>query len=96
MDELIKITITIANRKYTLSVKKEDETMIKNATESINGQIKNLSTQYPGKDMQDIMAMVLINTSAAIAKKEALENQSSESDLLTRLSEINQLLVMAV
>ena len=96
MSGLVKITVTLANRKYTLSVEKEDEMVIRNATESINSRIKDFNMQYPGKDMQDILAMILLNTSAALAKKENTGDPDSQEELLSRLSEINQLLVKAV
>lgn len=51
---------------------------------------------YPGKDMQDILAMILLNTSAALAKKDNSGDSGSKEELLSRLSEINQLLVKAV
>ncbi|MPM02920.1 hypothetical protein SDC9_49178 [bioreactor metagenome] len=95
MSGLVKITVTLANRKYTLSVEKEDEMVIRNATESINSRVKEYQMQFPGKDMQDILAMILLNTSSALTKKESSENSISET-LQSRLSEINQLLVKAV
>ncbi len=96
MSGLVKITVTLANRKYTLSVEKEDEMVIRNATESINSRIKDFNMQYPGKDMLDILAMILLNTSAALAKKDNAGDSDSQEELLSRLSEINQLLVKAV
>lgn len=96
MSGLVKITVTLANRKYTLSVEKEDEMVIRNATESINSRIKDFNKQYPSKDMQDILAMILLNTSAALSKKETSDINGSNEELVSRLSEINQLLVKAV
>ncbi|HBG70244.1 MAG: hypothetical protein A2W93_13185 [Bacteroidetes bacterium GWF2_43_63] len=96
MSGLVKITVTLANRKYTLSVEKEDEMVIRNATESINSRIKDFNKQYPSKDMQDILAMILLNTSAALSKKETSDINGSHEELVSRLSEINQLLVKAV
>ena len=96
MSGLVKITVTLANRKYTLSVKKEDEMVIRNTTESINSQIKDFNVQYPGKDMQDILAMILLNTSAALAKKDNTGDPDIKEELLSKLSKINQLLVKAV
>lgn len=96
MSGLVKITVTLANRKYTLSVEKEDEMVIRNATESINSRIKDFNKQYPSKDMQDILAMILLNTSAALSKKETSDINGSQEELVSRLSEINQLLVKAV
>jgi len=95
MSGLVKITVTLANRKYTLSVEKEDEMVIRNATESINGRIKEFTSQFPGKDLQDILAMILLNTSAALSKSET-SGKSNDEELHSRLSEINQLLAKAV
>lgn len=96
MSGLVKITVTLANRKYTLSVEKEDEMVIRNATESINSRIKDYNMQYPQKDMQDILAMILLNTSAALSKNDSSGNDQNREELISRLSDINQLLVKAV
>jgi len=95
MSGLVKITVALANRKYTLSVEKEDEMVIRSATERINGHVTEYQKQFPGKDLQDILAMILLNTSSALAKKESSDDGISET-LHSQLSEINQLMVKAV
>lgn len=94
-NELTKITVTLANRKYTLSVEREDEILIRNASEKINGRVKEYLQQYPGKDIQDILAMILLNYAASLGKAENA-NQYIEDELLSGLIHINQLLAKAV
>jgi len=95
MNSLVKITVTLANRKYTLSVEEEDEIVIRNATEKINGRVKEYLNQFPNKDIQDILAMILLNTTATLSKTEA-STGNADGELQSRLDEINLLLVKAV
>ncbi|PKP05139.1 MAG: hypothetical protein CVU11_01715 [Bacteroidetes bacterium HGW-Bacteroidetes-6] len=95
MKELVKISVTVANRKYTLSVENEDEILIRNAAETINNKVKEFLLQFPGKDMQDIMAMTLLNYAASLGKSDK-QNSFVNEELHSRLQNINQLLVEAV
>jgi cell division protein ZapA (FtsZ GTPase activity inhibitor) len=53
----ISLKIIIAGRTYPLTIKKEEEAVIKAAAEKINSNIKKLQGSYAVKDMQDLLAM---------------------------------------
>ena len=53
----ISLKIIIAGRTYPLTIKKEEEAVIKAAAEKINANIKKLQGSYAVKDMQDLLAM---------------------------------------
>ena len=95
MSDFSKITVMIANRKYTLSVEKKDEQVIRDATEQINNQIIEYQQRYKGKDVQDILTMILLNLAASKGKEESLGSHDMTA-LQTRLEDINQLLEKAV
>lgn len=94
MSKVKSIVISIADRNYTLSIKEEDETTIRSVAELINNKISDFSKNYIGKDKQDILAMILLQTSAELLKKENINH--TDEEIFTRLNEINQLLKEAV
>jgi len=95
MSDFAKITVMIANRKYTLSVEKKDEQVIRDATEQINNQVFEYQKRYKGKDVQDILAMILLNLAASKEKEESPGSHNMTA-LQSRLEDINQLLEKAV
>jgi len=95
MSDFSKITVMIANRKYTLSVEKKDEQVIRDATERINKQIIEYQQQFKGKDVQDILSMILLKVAASNGKEESIGSHEMTA-LQTRLEDINQLLEKAV
>ncbi len=92
---LTRISVTIAGRKYTLSVERNDETLIRNAAETMNRRISDFARKYPGKDMQDILSMILISNAAELVKSEN-GNHYLGIQLQKRLDEISLLLAEAV
>ncbi|NLL28545.1 MAG: cell division protein ZapA [Bacteroidales bacterium] len=94
MGKVKSIIISIADKNYTLSIKEEDEIIIRSAAELINNKISDFSKNYIGKDKQDILAMILLQTSAELLKKENIGY--TDDGIFSRLNEINQLLKEAV
>ncbi len=60
MDELIPISITIADRSYRIKVEPADEESVRNTAKFINNKVTELKQSIAGKDMQDYVAMTLI------------------------------------
>ena len=56
----IALKIIIAGRTYPLTIKKEEESIIRNAADRINSNIKKLQGSYAVKDMQDLLAMTAL------------------------------------
>jgi cell division protein ZapA len=57
MDE-ISITVVISDRNYRLTIKKEEEEIIRKVARNINDKLKSYAEQYAFKDKQDLFAMV--------------------------------------
>lgn len=56
----ISIKVTIGTRTYPLSVKPEEEDLIRQAAKNINDSIKSLQENYAVKDVQDLLAMTAL------------------------------------
>ncbi len=57
MDELA-ISVTIADRPYKMTVKAEEEEVIRKAARLINEKIKQYADTYAFNDNQDLLSMV--------------------------------------
>jgi len=90
MDELT-ISVTIADRPYRLTIKKEEEETIRKAAKLINEKIKDYSENYAFNDKQDLLAMVSLqyaNSSLNLEK----QNKNMDNRFAERLLEINKVL----
>jgi cell division protein ZapA len=59
-DELIPVTLWIAERGYRIKIKKEDEAAIRLAVKLADERLAELRNSYAGKDTQDFLAMCLL------------------------------------
>jgi cell division protein ZapA len=90
MDEQ-SITVTIADRPYKLTVKREDEEIFREATKHINDRLKSYAANFSFKDKQDLLAMVALQNTTNSLKNErilAFQNKGLEE----KLEHLNQLL----
>jgi len=60
MDDLIPITITIADRTYRIRVEPADEEPVRKTVKFINDKVMEFKRTVAGKDMQDYVSMTLI------------------------------------
>jgi len=60
MDELIPVNIIIGDRTYRLKIDTEDEERLRKSVKLINEKIVEFKGAFAGKDMQDVISMVLI------------------------------------
>lgn len=56
----VSLKIVIAGRTYPLTIKGEEEAVIREAAEKINANIQKLQGTYAVKDMQDLLAMTTL------------------------------------
>jgi len=61
MQNLISINLPVGDRSYRLKIKAEDEETVRKMAKKMNTQLNQFKTQYPGKDMQDYLAMSLLS-----------------------------------
>ncbi len=90
MDELT-ISVTIADRPYRLTIKRNEEETIRKAANEINNNLKNYSDTFAYNDKQDLMAMVALEkTTNALMNKNELKD--IDNNITIKLSEIDKLL----
>lgn len=88
-DQLIPVTIVIADRSYRIRVHPNDEEVVRKTVKIINDKIIEFKTKYAGKDMQDYVAMALLwfstEQNTVSASDVENENITGKLDLLERM-----------
>lgn len=90
MNELT-ITVKIADRPYRLTIKKEEEEIIRKAAGLINEKVKNYSDNYAFKDKQDLLAMVALQNGTSVLRTEN-EAKNMDRRLTDKMKEIDKVL----
>ena len=90
MDELT-ISVSIADRPYRMTIKRDEEEIVRKAADEINKNIKHYSNNFAFNDRQDLLAMVALEkaTSALMSKTEIVD---ADQKILSTLSEIDNIL----
>jgi cell division protein ZapA len=88
----VSVKVEIAGGLYTLKIKNEDESNVKQAVELINQKISEFERNYGVKDKKDLMAMVALQLVSQLAKE---KNQAKKelSTLKLVLEDVEQMLV---
>ncbi|MES2761091.1 MAG: cell division protein ZapA [Bacteroidota bacterium] len=88
----VSVKVEIAGGLYTLKVKSEDESNVKQAVELINQKISEFERNYEVKDKKDVIAMVTLQLVSQLAKE---KNQAEQelSTLKLVLEDVEQMLV---
>lgn len=60
MQERIKINILIANRRYPMTILREEEPAVRRAAKDIGIAIKEIELKYAIRDKQDALSMCLL------------------------------------
>lgn len=91
MDEKIGITLQIAQRNYDLFVKKEEEEIFRQATDTINSTMSAYASKKAYRDRQDLMVMVLLQAMVSNKKMELRLKDFAEQDC-QKIKKIDDLL----
>jgi cell division protein ZapA len=84
------ITITIAGLNYHLKINAAEQDTVNQAVSYINEHVSNFEKQYPVKEKRDVLAMVSLQLTAELLKKQ--QQQSAEIHRLqTILDELNHM-----
>ena len=83
-ENTLKIKVTIANRTYPLTIKREEEEQIRAAVKTINDAVARFESQYAVKDKQDVLSMCALQlaSKAEIALKQSQDVQSQAGKAL--------------
>lgn len=83
--DAFSLKVIVAGRTYPLTIKQEEETIIKAAAQYINTNIKQLQSNYAVKDMQDLLAMTSLQM--AVKMETELQHESTRASASPDLSE---------
>jgi len=87
----LTITVSIANRPYRLKIEKDEEETVRQAAKLIDEKIKDYSSSYAYKDVQDLLAMVTLQYATSTLNYEKQLN-NKDNHLISRLTEIDKVL----
>lgn len=88
MSEL-SIKVTIANRVYPLTIKREEEESVRKATKFINDRIKEYEDNYSVRDKQDLLAMCALQFATQAVNSEVQPNEV-EPNVAERVVELEK------
>ena len=73
MSDYLKIKVSIADRVYTLTIRREEEAQIRAAAKTIDGILKKYEEGYAVRDKQDLLAMCALQLASRIEKNKDKE-----------------------
>ena len=95
MSDYLKIKVSIADRVYPLTIRREEEEQIRAAAKTIDGILKKYEEGYAVRDKQDLLAMCALQLASRIEKNKDKELVDT-NDLGQRLGAVEELLINAV
>ncbi len=93
MADKVKLKITIAGRQYPMSVKAEEEEIIRKAGKQINELIKDFEQKYDIRDKQDALAMCslqYVSKTIGLEKNEVDGEEKTQKRLRKIIDELQQ------
>ncbi len=91
MDELT-ISVKIADRPYRMTVRQEEEEVIRKAARLINEKIREYANTYAFNDHQDLLSMVSLWFATSALKAEGKAGTESD-ELMSGLKALEQVLL---
>lgn len=86
--EQLSIKLKIGNREYPMTIKKEEEQLIREVGKKINEEIKSYQDKMNIDEPQDLLAMVAFDSYMKLLSKKTSSIESNK--LLEKLKRINQ------
>lgn len=78
MEPHLKIKVNIADRIYPLTIKREEEEVIRKAVKMINEAVGSFEEKYAVRDKQDVLAMCALQWASQLEKLKARDKQDIE------------------
>lgn len=78
IDNHININVVIVGRTYKLKVNPAEEAIVRQAAKEINDQVQDYQQQFPSKDKQDFLIMLLFQQKVEVLKSSGIATQSDE------------------
>jgi len=85
--EDLSIKVNIAGRTFPLTVKSDDEELVRTAAKLVNDKLKELQDQFAVKDNQDILSMICLEYVVEFLRLKSNNEMNSKqlTDQLTRI-----------
>jgi cell division protein ZapA (FtsZ GTPase activity inhibitor) len=83
----VSVKVKIAGRYYPLNIQQEEEATLRQAEAKIQSNIDAFQEKYGVKDMQDLLAMTLLQ----MATKSQHPTTSLDNSTITQLEKLNAL-----
>ena len=87
MNDLVNITVVIAERSYPLKVKEEDVNKIRGIVDEVNEKVNTFQKTYSRKDKQDCLSMALLTYAVDLHKTQPVTAPNTQEDTLNDLNE---------
>ncbi len=94
MSDYLKIKVSIADRVYPLTIRRDEEEQIRAAAKTIDGILKKYEEGYAVRDKQDLLAMCALQLASRIEKNKDKELVDTR-ELDQRLNLVEELLANA-
>lgn len=78
-EEVFQINVNICDRPYRLKVKRDEEEVVRKAAREISEKVKQLQTQFAGKDKQDYLAMHALTLAVSVLNNEKKTDAADRS-----------------
>lgn len=62
----LKIKVTVANRVYQLTIRREDEEGVRKAVKTIEDRLKIYESRFEARDTQDLLSMCLLEMAVKV------------------------------
>lgn len=89
MSDLLKIKVSLADRVYPLTIRRDEEENIRKAAKSIEAILKKYEDGYAVRDKHDLLAMCALQLASRLEKVqgERMINGDEVSSKIEKLSE---------
>ena len=85
----LKIKVTVANRVYPLTIRREDEEGVRKAVKTIEDRLKIYESSFEARDTQDLLSMCLLEMAVKVlGDEQKVKVDSSLEDKLLAMESI--------
>ena len=85
----LKIKVTVANRVYPLTIRREDEEGVRKAVKTIEDRLKIYESRSEARDTQDLLSMCLLEMAVKVlGDEQKVKVDSSLEDKLLAMESI--------
>ncbi len=87
MDDKIKIRLMIADKDYVLTIKREEEEIVRKAARQINDKLNKYRSRFPSLEPERFLAMVALDISTDNLR---LENKNDTTPFTGKIKQLTE------